>query len=65
MLNESRRQLLTNVAKAVPLTAVAIATGSSRTMAAPKGGSGTTALVKGTAATAPGAAAGIFQGTLT
>jgi hypothetical protein len=65
MLNESRRQLLTNVAKAVPLTAVAIATGSSRTvMAAPKGGNSATALVNGTATTAAGAT-GIFQGALT
>jgi hypothetical protein len=65
MLNESRRQLLTNVAKAVPLTAVAIATGSSRTvLAAPKGGNSTTALVNG-AVTIPNAPAGIFQGTLT
>ena len=63
MLNESRRTLLTNVAKAVPLTAVAIATGSSKpVMAAPKGGNSTTALVTGAAS---GTATGIFQGTLT
>jgi hypothetical protein len=65
MLNESRRTLLTNVAKAVPLTAIAIATGSSKSvMAAPKGGNSTTALVTGAATTAAGAT-GIFQGTLT
>jgi len=65
MLNESRRTLLTNVAKAVPLTAVAIATGSSkRVMAAPKGGNSATSLVTGAATTAAGAS-GIFQGTLT
>ena len=66
MLNESRRTLLTNVAKAVPLTAIAIATGSSKSvMAAPKGGNSTTALVNGVATDAAGALAGIFQGTLT
>jgi len=65
MLNESRRTLLPNVAKAVPLTAVAIATGSSkRVMAAPKGGNSATSLVTGAATTAAGAT-GIFQGTLT
>ena len=66
MLNESRRTLLTNVAKAVPLTAIAIATGSSKSVtAAPKGGNSTTALVNGVATDAAGALAGIFQGTLT
>ena len=65
MLNESRRHLLTNVAKAVPLTAVALATGSgTRALAAPKTGNSATTLVNGTATTAAGAT-GIFQGTLT
>src|SRR5438093_8979949 len=64
-MNESRRALLTNVAKAVPLTAVAIAMGSGRSvLAAPKGGNSTTALVTGAATTAAGVP-GIFQGTLT
>jgi len=44
--NQTRRQLLTNVAKTVPLAAVAVATGSARPVsAAPKGGSTPTALV--------------------
>jgi len=64
MVNESRRTLLTNVAKVVPMTAVAIAASSSRSVtAAPKGGNSATTLVTGTATTATGAT-GIFQGTL-
>src|SRR5437899_5760698 len=63
-MNDCRRQLLRSVAEAVQLTAVAIATVSSRTvMAAPKGGNSATALVNGTATTAAGAT-GIFQGAL-
>jgi len=67
MLNESRRTLLTNVAKAVPLTAIAIATSSSKSvMAAPKGGNSATALVTGlgTLDTITGPVTGTFQGTL-
>src|SRR5205807_462453 len=58
---------LTNVARAVPLTAVAIAVGrttSRSVLAAPKGGNSATTLVNGTATTAAGIP-GIFQGTLT
>jgi hypothetical protein len=67
MLNESRRTLLTNVAKAVPLTAIAIATGSSKTVvAAPKGGNSASAFVTGAASNATtGEPVGIFLGTLT
>src|SRR5262245_18952183 len=65
MLNESRGALLKRVAKTVPLTAVAVAAGTSRSVtAAPKGGNSATSLVTGAATTAAGAA-GIFQGTLT
>src|SRR3954464_3052861 len=69
MLNESRRTLLTNVAKAVPLTAVAIATGSKSVKAAPKGRSSATSFVAGAATPADAVTAaavpGTFQGTLT
>jgi hypothetical protein len=61
LLNESRRQLLTNVAKALPLTAVALST-SEPVVAAPKGTSSATALVNSAAA---GAGTGGFVGALT
>jgi len=64
MVNESRRSLLTSVAKVVPMTAVAIATSSRSVIAAPKGGNSATTLVTGAATTATGAN-GVFQGTLT
>jgi hypothetical protein len=60
-LNESRRQLLTNVAKALPLTAVAL-TSPESVVAAPKGTSSATALVSSPAA---GTGTGGFVGTLT
>jgi len=59
MLNESRRTLLTNVAKAVPLTAVAVATGRP-VFAAKQSGGSTTALLSNLAG-APGT--GGFVGT--
>jgi hypothetical protein len=64
MLNESRRRLLTRVAKGAPLAAVALVSGNgSPVLAAPRGGNSATALVTGTASTAT--TAGIFQGALT
>ena len=60
MLNESRRALLTNIAKAVPLTAVAVATGGP-VFAAKRSGASTTAVLSNLAA---GPGTGGFVGTL-
>src|SRR5947207_8227180 len=61
MLNESRRTLLTNVAKALPLTAAALAVGTP-VVSAKQAGSSTTALLTNLAS---GAGTGGFVGTLT
>jgi len=56
----TRRELLTNVAKALPLAAVAVTVGEQSASAAPKGGNGTTALI-----TTAVPNVGTFVGTLT
>jgi hypothetical protein len=56
----TRRELLTNVAKALPLAAVAVAVGEQSAAAAPKGGNSATALI-----TTAVPNVGTFVGTLT
>lgn len=58
--NTTRRELLTNVAKALPLAAVAVAAGEQTAVAAPKGGNGLTTLIS---SVVPGS--GGFVGTMT
>jgi hypothetical protein len=47
--NSSRRELLTNVAKALPLAAVVVAVGDKSASAAPKGGNSATAMINSVA----------------